>query len=135
MSAAPRRRRTNSRARDDASRIPARNGPNQTEAKYAEILELRRIDGEIRSYHYEAETLPLSRSMPPRYRCQYTPDYVVILADGAKEYHEVKGGHMREDGWLKVKWAVDAYPAHTFVLARRRRDGSWAIERFRGRPA
>ncbi len=114
-------------------RIRLPKGPNLTEGRYAELLEIGRIDGAIARYEYEPRTFPLSRSMPPVYRCEYTPDYGVELPDGRLEYHEVKGGHIREDSWIKFKWAVDLYPQYTFVLARRRKDGSWAIERFRGR--
>src|SRR4051812_3444934 len=59
---------------------------NKTEARYAELLEGRRLAGEIAAWRFEAITLILSR----RRRCTYTPDFLVEMPDGSEEHHEVK---------------------------------------------
>jgi hypothetical protein len=107
--------------------------PNRTEGRYSEELEVARLDGLIVSYAYEPTALVLSavNALP----CSYTPDYGVTLPDGSVEYHEVKGKHMWEDSWIKFKWAVNAFPQHTFAMARQRRDGSFEVRRFRGEVA
>jgi hypothetical protein len=60
----------------------------------------------------------------------YLPDYEVIALDGQIELHEVKGGYTREDSRIKLKSAVDLFPAFTFVLAQQER-GEWSVKRFK----
>lgn len=58
-------------------------------------------------------------------RTWYLPDFLVIKADGSIEFHEVKGGFIREDGWLKV--AVEQYPHFKWVLAQLK-NKEWTIK-------
>ena len=77
---------------------------NKTERAYANILELRKKAGEIRDYKFESVKLRLANNT------YYTPDFFVQLANREIEIHEVKGGWVTEDGFLKLKLANEMYP-------------------------
>ena len=100
-------------------------GMNKTEAEYAGMLEARRQRGEVSWWRYEAITLKLADST------RYTPDFAVLLAGGAFEIHETKGGFIREDGWLKLKLAASLFPFRFFLCqkAARKDGGGWSIRR------
>lgn len=97
---------------------------NKTEAEYAQMLEARRVSGEIQWWAYEAMTLKLADNT------RYTPDFLVMLADGALEVHETKGGFIREDGWLKLKVAAGMFPFRFFLCqkASKKDGGGWSIK-------
>lgn len=63
--------------------------------------------------------------------CTYRPDFLEITPTGIVSHvttlYEVKGGFMREDGWIKLKMAASKYPFWTFVLAQKEK-GVWAEE-------
>lgn len=98
---------------------------NKTEAEYAQMLEARRVSGEIQWWAYEAMTLKLADNT------RYTPDFLVMLADGALEVHETKGGFIREDGWLKLKVAAGMFPFRFFLCQKqaKKAGGGWTIRR------
>lgn len=90
---------------------------NKTEAAYADTLRLRQHAGEIAAFHFEAVTLKLAAD------CRLTPDFMVILADGLVQFHEVKG-HFEEDAKIKIKVAAQTFPfAFVLVRAKAKRDG------------
>jgi len=93
---------------------------NRTEADYAIVLEARYRRGEIAEYHFEAITLRLGAD------CRYTPDFLVVLADGTVEFAEVKG-FMRGDAQVKIKAAAAIYPFRFRLIRRDGRTG-WKIE-------
>ena len=97
---------------------------NKTEARYEQLLEGRRLAGELRRYDYEALTLRLAHD------CRYTPDFFVIAADGRIELHEVKGAHIWEDSKIKIKVAAAQFPCFRFYLAKWEH-GEWAIAEVR----
>ena len=98
---------------------------NKTEAEYAQMLEARRVSGEILWWVYEAVTLKLADNT------RYTPDFLVMLADGTLEIHETKGGFIREDGWLKLKVAAGMFPFRFFLCQKqaKKAGGGWTIRR------
>lgn len=98
---------------------------NKTEAEYAGMLEARRVSGEILWWAYEAMTLKLADNT------RYTPDFLLMLADGALEVHETKGGFIREDGWLKLKVAAGMFPFRFFLCQKqaKKAGGGWIIRR------
>lgn len=116
-------------AQDDA--LPVATGTvrepdmNKTEAEYAGMLEARRVSGEILWWAFEAMTLKLADNT------RYTPDFLVMLADGALEVHETKGGFIREDGWLKLKVAAGMFPFRFFLCQKqaKKAGGGWTIRR------
>lgn len=98
---------------------------NKTEAAYAATLDARRHAGEVAWYKFEGIKLRLADNT------FYTPDFAVMLADGALEAHEVKG-FWTDDGRAKIKIAADLYPIR-FVAVRvklKKEGGGWATEEF-----
>lgn len=98
---------------------------NGTEAKYAKLLEDRKIAGEIAWYRYEGLKLRLADNT------FYTPDFAVMLADGALECHEVKG-FWTDDARVKIKVAADQYPMRFIAVKVRakKHGGGWEMEEF-----
>ena len=94
---------------------------NKTEAAYGDYLELRRRAGEVAWFKFEGLKLRLADST------FYTPDYAVMLIDGAIECHEVKG-HWQDDARAKIKIAAELYPFR--FVAVQRDGGRWKFEDF-----
>lgn len=105
-------------------RLDPDTGMNKTEAAYARKLETQREQGSILRFDFEPETLRLAN------RTSYTPDFRVILPDGTVEFHEVKGGYVREDAWVKFKMAAELHP-YVFLLCQcigKPDKGVWTIK-------
>ncbi len=93
---------------------------NGTEASYADLLEARKLVGEIRGYEFEAVTLRLAKG------CRFTVDFAVHMKDGSIELHECKAGFRRKSGNVsalvrdgageKFKWAAQRFPMFRFRL-------------------
>lgn len=94
---------------------------NKTEAAYAAILEAKKMSGEILRYDFEPETFRLAD------KTTYTPDFRVVRADLGVEFHEVKGGFVREDAWIKLKIAAAWNPYRFFLAQYKRRE--WKVTR------
>lgn len=98
---------------------------NKTEQAYAATLEQRRHAGEVAWFKFEGIKLRLADNT------FYSPDFAVMLADGALEMHEVKG-YWLDDARAKIKIAADLYPMR-FIAIRvlpKKDGGSWAVEEF-----
>jgi hypothetical protein len=98
---------------------------NKTEAAYAATLDARRHAGEVAWFKFEGIKLRLADNT------FYTPDFAVMLADGALEMHEVKG-FWQDDARAKIKIAADLYPLR-FVAVRampKKDGGGWSLEEF-----
>ena len=98
---------------------------NKTEAAYAQALQTRKHAGEIAWYRFEGIKFRLADNT------FYTPDFAVMLADGAMECHEVKG-FWQDDARAKIKIAADQYPFRfVAVKAKAKKDGGgWDMEEF-----
>lgn len=94
---------------------------NKTETRYANILEARRLVGEIQRFEYEAIKLRLAA------KCFLTPDFFVLNAAGAVEIHEVKGAHIWEDARVKIKVAAAKFTCWKFYLAQYKA-GTWTVD-------
>jgi hypothetical protein len=97
---------------------------NKTEARYAEHLE--RIKGTVISwYKFEAIKLRLADNT------FYSPDFAVMLLDGAMEMHEVKG-FWEDDARVKIKVAAALFPFRFLALKPRaqKNGGGWDVEEF-----
>jgi hypothetical protein len=122
--------------RDLDGPLVAASEPSREERSYAELLERRRLAGEVRRWRYQPVSLRLGA------RLWYRPDFGVLMADRTWELHEVKGGKLeagpdgaercvpytREDAAVKIRAAASAFPWWRFVLAWRwpaRRGGAW----------
>ena len=98
---------------------------NKTEAAYAQILDALVHSHEIAWYKFEGVKLRLADNT------FYTPDFVVMAANGLIEMHEVKG-FWQDDARAKIKIAADMYPFKFLaVKVRPKKDGGgWAKEEF-----
>ena len=98
---------------------------NKTEAAYDKALADRKHAGEVAWYRFEGIKLRLADNT------FYTPDFAVMLADGAMECHEVKG-FWQDDARAKIKIAADQYPFRFVAIkAKAKKDGGgWAVEEF-----
>lgn len=101
---------------------------NKTETAYAATLEQRKQAGEVVWFKFEGMKFRLADNT------FYTPDFVVLLADGALEAHEVKGARaiFQDDAKAKVKIAADMYPL-AFVVAfpiPKNKGGGWEFDRY-----
>lgn len=96
---------------------------NKTEAAYARYLDEEKRLGMILDWRFEAVKLKLAEG-----RCFYTPDFLVIVANGVVEFREVKG-FWRDDARVKIKVAASLFPWFTFKAVTR--DGArWQEEHF-----
>jgi hypothetical protein len=96
---------------------------NKGEAAYASVLEERRAAGHVVAWWFELLSLRLADST------HYRPDFLVMLADGSLELHEVKGRkgdsfYATEDSWPKIKIAAEVSPFPIRVVWPRR-GGGW----------
>lgn len=98
---------------------------NRMESDYDKMLSARKFAGEIAWYRFEGVKFRLADNT------FYTPDFAVMLADGAMECHEVKG-FWQDDARAKIKIAADQYPFRfVAVKAKAKKDGGgWAEEEF-----
>jgi len=98
---------------------------NKTEAAYAVTLDARRHAGEVAWFKFEGIKLRLADNT------FYTPDFAVMLANGALEMHEVKG-FWQDDARAKIKIAADLYPLQFLAIqANAKKDGGgWKVEAF-----
>jgi hypothetical protein len=98
---------------------------NKTEQAYAATLDQRRTAGEVAWFKFEGMKFRLADNT------FYTPDFAVMLSDGALEMHEVKG-FWQDDARAKIKIAADMYPIRFIAIqAKPKKDGGgWAIEHF-----
>ena len=63
----------------DRSKYGKRHVPgvmNVTESRYAEVLQLKKLSGEVLEWLFEAQTFKLADD------CRFTPDFMVLYADG-----------------------------------------------------
>lgn len=109
---------------------------NKAERAYESHLLSLIAAGEVRAQRFEAVKLRLGWNL------HFTPDFRVVLADGAVEFHEVKaqrrrksgtvGAHCEEDARVKIKVAAEMFPEWTFRLVSfNRQRGAWEFETIR----
>lgn len=105
-------------------RVPKASGGsrmNKTEADYASMLEARKRAGELAHYAFEPIKVRLADNT------FYTPDFMVLLANGELELHEVKGAFVMDDARLKFKVVAEHFPAR-LVWAQKVKGGAWKVE-------
>lgn len=98
---------------------------NNTEAAYARHLDLLKAAGEIVWHRFEGLKFRLADNT------FYTPDFLVMLADGTMEAHEVKG-FWTDDARVKIKIAAELYPFRFVALKAqsKKAGGGWDVECF-----
>lgn len=105
-------------------RLPA-GQMNESEKAYAEVLEARKRAGEVEWWVFEGIRLNLAP------RTTLTPDFVVMLAGGELQLHDVKGAKaiIQEDAKVKMKVARAKFPfALFYVFPPKRKGGEWTLE-------
>ncbi len=91
-------------------------GMNKTEARYEAHLRIQHVMGAIAWYQFEGMKLKLADST------FFTPDFVVMLINGALQFHEVKArmsnGKPRyeDDAIVKLKVAAEQKPFAFFLV-------------------
>lgn len=108
------------------SMAPARtatNDPyrNKWERRYAALLELKRLAGEILAWEYEPDTLVAAGGT------KYTPDFKVTRLDGSQVYHEVKGYTRSRDA---VRMRECAAVSPLLILVVTLKQGAWVVARI-----
>lgn len=102
---------------------------NKTEKAYEAHLQRMVLAGVIVWYRFEPLRMVLAA------RTTYTPDFLVQLADGHLEVHEVKG-FWTDDARVKIKVAAQMLPVFRFVAikmdkpASKGADPTWTREEF-----
>ena len=116
------------RARAQKRRDPG--SMSATEKRYSEILETRRVAGEIYRWDFEVETLVLAKE------CRYTPDFRVLMPCGEVRFIEVKPAGWKHipnqaNSTTKLKVAAELHP-YVFVRAaeRTKKEGGGFEEEF-----
>lgn len=94
---------------------------NKLEAAYAEALEFERRAGIVEWYGFEGMKFKLAD------KTYYTPDFIVMLADGTLEAREVKG-FWEDDARVKIKVAAAMFPIRFVAITKER--GEWKREEF-----
>jgi hypothetical protein len=96
---------------------------NNTEKEYNHLLLLRQAAGEVLWFQFEAFKLRLGSD----FKTTYSPDFVVMAADGVIECHEVKS-HWTDDARAKTKIAAAQFPFRFLAI---KKDGKgWKQEDF-----
>ena len=110
-------------ARGGRTTSPDRDRMNDTERAYAGNLEMRRYAGEILWWAFEPMQFRLAG------RCTYTPDFILLTADGEMVIHETKG-FMEDDAAVKLRlFREQFWFLRLFVVKRRGR--GWTIKERR----
>jgi len=94
---------------------------NKTEIAYANVLELRKKAGAIKSWRFEPIKFRLAD------KTYYTPDFMVVLGDHI-EFHEVKG-FWEDDARVKIKVVAELFPEFLFVAVKKDK-GEYQTEFF-----
>ena len=110
-----------------------RGSMNGIEREYSELLQARKLAGEIADWAFEAENLRLADLT------YYRPDFRVMLPDGSIQFHETKAMTSKgavlfeDDARVKIKVAAEQHWMYQFVGAYRRpkkSGGGWKFETF-----
>jgi len=106
------------------------------EREFAEYLQLKKLIGEIREYEYEPYALELApfNLASDKTPTVYTPDFVVVNAEGKREIYEVKGYMWSRDS-VRLRWAADKYrDEYDFFLVTKvtkgKLKGNWKIKQI-----
>lgn len=94
---------------------------NKTEARYWDRLISLRAAGHILWFDAHRLTFLLGPD------CRYTPDFLVLDAQGGLECREIKGPFIRtgDDGMVKLRMAARTFPFLQWRLCHEQRDKSW----------
>lgn len=94
---------------------------NNTEKRYAARLEALKHGRTVQNYWFQTMSLKLADG------CWYRIDFLVLMASGALEVHEVKG-FWTDDALVKIKVAAKEFPFR-FVAVQFKK-GEWTEQKF-----
>lgn len=94
---------------------------NSLETAYAEVLRARQLAGEVDRFFFESVKLRLAD------KTFYTPDFMVMLAGGEIEIHEVKGGFIEDDAIVKLKVAAEMFPFKFILCQKKNKKSDWVF--------
>lgn len=94
---------------------------NKTEAAYDAHLSALMHIGQVIWYRFEGIKFRLADNT------FYTPDFIIMMADGRIQVHEVKG-YWTDDARVKIKVAAGMYPFD--FIAIKKVKGQWQTEKF-----
>lgn len=100
---------------------------NKTESAYAELLEQRRLSGEILDWKFHPLRVRLADNT------YYEVDFMSLDADMLITMHETKGGFTTDKGQMKIKLCAEVLPWFRMVKATKlakKEGGGWKIEDF-----
>lgn len=101
-------------ARGDRSKYGKRHTPgvmNGLETAYSQMLEGRKLSGEIIDWWFEAFTFKLADDT------RYTPDFALIFSDGHMEFIDVKSpAPIDPKSLVKAKVAADKFWMFDFTI-------------------
>lgn len=100
---------------------------NKTEGAYAELLERRRLAGEILDWKFHPLRVRLADNT------YYEVDFMSLDADMLITMHETKGGFTTDKGQMKIKLCAEVLPWFRMVKATKlskKEGGGWKIEDF-----
>lgn len=86
-----------------AQKRKVRGQMNGLERSYSELLDVHKAAGRVLAWWYERVTFKLADDT------RFTPDFMVLAADGVLELHETKG-FMRDDARVKLKVCAEMFP-------------------------
>jgi hypothetical protein len=92
-------------------------------AEWADILEQRQQRGEIVEWAFQPERFRLGDG------AWYTPDFRVVTSAWKVEFHEVKGGRIREAARVRLLVAATHHP-YRFVMVQKqpkKEGGGWKV--------
>jgi len=96
---------------------------NKTESEYAQMLQLRKLAGEIEEWRFESITFKLADDT------RYTPDFEILFPDGSMEYVDAKGGGpIDPKSLVKIKCAAERFSQFKFVIEQKlakKHGGGW----------
>lgn len=98
---------------------------NKTEEAYGRFLDTLIACQDVLWWKFEGVKLRLADNT------FYSPDFLVLRADGSLECHEVKG-FWQGDARVKIKVAADLYPMQFIAVQAlaKSKGGGWKVERF-----
>lgn len=100
--------------KEKAEREPEK-GPNKTEAAFGRHLEWEQQAGRVKWFGFEKIKLRIGK------RCWLTIDYIVVTADGAVEFLDVKGRkgdgyYCKDDAKVKLRAVATIFPFAVAVV-------------------
>lgn len=91
---------------------------NQTEARFAAVLEGMKRDGHVAEWRYENEIFDLGSGIT------YRPDFPTIFTTGHKTYYEIKGEQIWDKNRIKFLIAAAMFTEYTWVMVQLKK-GEW----------